>query len=203
MLGQKLKKFNYFFYFQKFLISFSLLGFLSPLEATTYDLTCSPERSYLISYQEKVSSEELITKNRSKYKEDTKSAKKFKVSFNLENNSAFIEGNPAKAIRISDPQPYEYAPLFLYTFGSDLTEDNTSTSNINGDMLSLKTKSTLTKNIRSIRLDRPTDSSGPFYATKSFKESVMNSTLDSMDEESVDTLVEDTVLEILEGYCKK
>ena len=190
-------------YFKKVLISFGLFGFLSPVEASTYDLICSPERSYLIRYEDKVSSEGLTTKNRPKYKESTKSAKKFKVSYDLKNNNAFVEDKLAKTIRISDPKPYEYAPLFLYSTGSDLTENKSSTENDDGDILSLKTKTTLTKNIWSIRLDRPTNSSGPFYAIKSLKESEMSSIIDSMDGISVDTLVEGTVLEISEGYCKK
>ena len=190
-------------YFKKVLISFGLFGFLSPAEASIYHLICFPERSYLIRYEDKVSSEGLTTKNRSKYKENTKLAKKFKVSYDLKNNNAFIEGKLSKAIRISDPKPYEYAPLFLYSTGSDLSENKISTENDDGDILSLKTKSTLTKNIWSIRLDRPTNSSGPFYAIKSFKESEMSFTIDSMDEVSGDTLVEDTVLEISEGYCEK
>ena len=203
MLGQKLIRFNYFFYFKKVLISFGLFGFLSPLEASNYDLICSPERSFLITYQDKISSEAFLTKNRSKYKDNTKSAKKFKVSYDLKNNNAFIEGKQAKAIRISDPKPFEYAPLFLYSTGNDLTENEVSTLNEDGDILSSKTITTLTENIWSIRLDRPTNSSGPFYAIKSLKESEENSRIDFIDEVSVDTLVEDTVLEISEGYCKK
>ena len=206
MLGQKLKRFNYFFYFKKVLISFGLFCFLSPLEASTYDLICSPARSFLITYEDKVSSDEgFLTKNRSKYKDNTKSAKKFKVSYDLKNNNAFIEGKPAKAIRISDPKPFEYAPLFLYLTGNNLnlSENEISTVNEDGDVLSSKTITTLIENKWSIRLDRPTDSSGPFYAIKSFKESEETSRIDFMDEVSVDTLVEDTVLEISEGYCKK
>ena len=146
MVVQKLKKrFNYFLYFKKVLISFGLFGFLFPLEASTYDFICSPERSYLIKYEDKVSSEGLTTKNRSKYKENTKSAKKFKVSFDFKNNSFFIEGKPAKAIRISDPKPYEYAPLFLYSSGSDLSQNDKSTEHEYGEILSLTTKTTIKK----------------------------------------------------------
>ena len=189
-----MKRLNYFFYFKKVLISFCLFGFLSPLEASTYDLVCSPERSFQITYEDKVSSEGFINKNRSKYKDNTKSAKKFKVSYDLKNNNAFIEGKLAKAIRISDPKPFEYAPLFLYLTENDLTENEISTLNQDDDILSSKTLSTLTENIWSIRLDRPTISTPPFYAIKSFKESEENSRIDFIKDVSVDTLVEDTVL---------
>ena len=204
VLGQELKRFNYFFYFKKVLISFGLFGFLSPLEASTFDLICSPARSFLITYEDKVSSDKgVLTKNRSKYKDNTKSAEKFKVSYDLKNNNAFIEGKPAKAIRISDPKPFEYAPLFLYSTGNNLSENEISNVDEDGDILSSKTITTLIENKWSIRLDRPTDSSGPFYAIKSFKESEETSRIDFVDEVSVDTLVEDTVLEISEGYCKE
>ena len=203
MLGQKLKRFNYFFYFKKVLISFGLFGCLSPLEASTYDLICSPERSFLITYEYKVSSEGFLNKNKSRYKDNTKSAKKFKVSYDLKNNNAFIEGKPAKAIRILDPKPFEYAPLFLYSTGNNFSENEISNVDEDGDILSSKTITTLIENKWSIRLDRPTDSSGPFYAIKSFKESEETSRIDFVDEVSVDTLVEDTVLEISEGFCKE
>ena len=108
----------HFLYFKKVFISFSLFACLTPLEASTYNLICTPKRSHLISYKDKINKKYELTQTRSKYKEDInkdyiKSSEKFKVSYNLKNNSGFIENNPAKAIRIFAPEPFEYAPLFF------------------------------------------------------------------------------------------
>ena len=85
------------------------------LEASTYKLICTPDRSYQISYIDKVNEENELTQSRSKYKEEITSRKKFKVFYNLKNNNGFLENNPAKAKRILDSGPYKYAPLFLYS----------------------------------------------------------------------------------------
>ena len=77
------------------------------IEASTYNLICTPERSYQISYIDKVNDEGELTQNRSKYKEDIKSRQKFKVFYDLKNNDGFIENKPAKAVRILDPEPFE------------------------------------------------------------------------------------------------
>ena len=203
MLGQKLKRFNYFLYFKKVLISFGLFGFLSSVEASTYDLICSPERSYLIRYEDKVSTEGLTTKKRTKYKENTKSAKKFKVSYDLKNNNAFIEDKLAKTIRISDPKPYEYAPLFLYLTEDDLTQNDFEEFTDDFKESILTTKTTLTINTWNIRLDNPTDSFGSFYAIKSLKESEETSKINDLDEVLEKILVEETLLEVSEGFCRE
>jgi len=173
------------------------------VEASTYDLICSPERSYLIRYEDKVSSEGLTIKNRSKYKENTKSAKKFKVSFDLKNNSVFIEGKPAKSIRISDPKPYEYAPLFLYLTDNDLTENDFEEFTNDFKKSIFTSKKTLTTTKWNIRLDRPTDSSGPFYAIKSLKKSEESLKINNLDEILEDILVEENTLEVSEGFCSE
>ena len=106
------------------------------VESSTYNLICTAERSHQISYLDKVNDEDELTQIRSKYKEDITSKKNLKVSYNLKNNNGFIENNPAKAIRILDPGPYEYAPLFLYSqeWGDDIT---TVKENEYGEILSL------------------------------------------------------------------
>ena len=125
-----MNKSMHFLYFKKVFISFSLFGCLLPVKASTYNLLCTPYDSHQISYTDK---EDLIkskiTEGRKKYKE-IKTKKKFKVSFNLKNNSGFIENNPAKAIRIFSPGPNEYAPVFLYSSDTNL---NTVKTNEDGD----------------------------------------------------------------------
>ena len=79
----------HFLNFKKVFISFSLFGCLAPLEASTYNLICTTERSHKISYIDKVNEKDELTEIRSKYKEDLKTKKKFKVSYNLKNNSGF------------------------------------------------------------------------------------------------------------------
>ena len=83
------------------------------VNASTYSLICTADRSHQISYLDKVNDEDELTQIRSKYKEDLTSRKKLKVSYDLKNNNGFIENNPAKAIRIFDPNTGNM-PLFLY-----------------------------------------------------------------------------------------
>ena len=83
-------------------------------DASTYNLICTSDRTHQIRYIDK-STDSEFTQNRSKYKEDIKSRKKFKVSYDLKNNNGFIENNYAKAVRILDDKSYKYYPLFLYS----------------------------------------------------------------------------------------
>ena len=198
-----MKRFNYFLYFNKVLISFGLFGFISPVAASTNNFICSPERSYLIRYKDRVSFEGLSTKNRSKYEENTKSAKKFKVSFDLKTNNSLIEGKPAKAIRIPDPKPYEYAPLFLYFTEDDLTNNDFEEFTNDFKESNFTSKSTLTTNSWNIRLDTPTKPFGPFYAIKSLKKIEESFKINHLDEVLEDILVEETILEVSEVFVVK
>ncbi len=159
-----MNKSMHFLYFKKVFISFSLFGCLLPVEASTYNLLCTPYDSHQISYIDK---EDLIkskvTEGRKKYKE-IKTKKKFKVSFNLKDNSGFIENNPAKAIRIFSPGPYEKAPVFLYFSDANL---NTVKTNEDGDNRTLRS----IKSIEShISIGRPTDSSTSFVSIESLEQ---------------------------------
>ena len=117
-----------------------------------------------------------LTQNRSKYKEDIKLSKKFKVFYNFKNNNGFLENNSAKAVRILDPGPYEYAPLFLYSQVG--AADNTEKENEYGEILSVDSMKINTWNIR---IDRPTDSSTRFFSIKSLEDSEMREIINSDD----------------------
>ena len=171
------------------------LALPTAVEATTYDLICTPERSYQISYIDKVKDDDL-TQNRSKYKEDIKSRKKFKVFYDLKNNNGSIENNSAKAVRILDPEPYEYAPLFLYSQVGAV--DNTEKENEYGEILFVDSMKINTWNIR---IDRPTDSLTSFFSIKSLEDSEMREIINS-DDFTRDTITEKLTHEISTGRCK-
>ena len=188
----------HFLYFKKVFISFSLFACLTPLEASTYNLICTPKRSHLISYKDKINKKYELTQTRSKYKEDIKSSKKFKVSYNLKNNSGFIENNPAKAIKIFSPDPYEYTPLFLYYRGSEVGE--TLDENEYGEI----TSADLIKvNRWNIRIESPTDSSTSFFSIKSLEDSELRSTINNSDELISENLTEKYTHEISNGSCSQ
>ena len=189
----------HFLNFKKVFISFSLFGCLAPLEASTYNLICTTERSHKISYIDKVNEKDELTQTRSKYKEDIKSSKKFKVSYNLKNNSGFIENNPAKAIKIFSPDPFEYTPLFLYyevdEFGETL-EENEYGEIIGADLLKV--------NKWNIRIDRPTeDYAIPFFSIKSLEDKESTFIIDNSDNFKEYILTLKTTHEISEGFCEQ
>ena len=189
----------HFLNFKKVFISFSLFGCLAPLEASTsYNLICTTERSHKISYIDKVNEKDELTQTRSKYKEDIKSSKKFKVSYNLKNNSGFIENNPAKAIKIFSPDPYEYTPLFLYYEVSEVGEtldENEYGEIIGADLLKV--------NRWNIRIENPTDSSTTFFSIKSLEDSELRSTINNSDELINANLTEKYTHEISNGRCSQ
>ena len=168
----------------------------SAVEASTYNLICTPERSYQISYIDKVNKWGDLTQDRSKYKEDIKLGKKFKVSYNFKNNNGFLENNSAKAVRILDPGPYEYAPLFLYSQVGAV--DNTEKENEYGEILFVDSMKINTWNIR---IDRPTDSLTSFFSIKSLEDSEMREIINS-DDFTRDTITEKLIHEISTGRCK-
>ena len=172
------------------------LALPTAVESTTYYLICTPERSYQISYIDKVNDGDL-TQNRSKYKEDIKSRKKFKVFYDLKNNNGSIENNSAKVVRILDPEPYEYAPLFLYSQVGAV--NNTDKENVYGEILSVESMKINTWNIR---IDRPTGSSKSFFSIKSFEDSEMRDIINS-DELTNYTLTEKLTHEISTGFCEQ
>ena len=186
----------HFLYFKKVFISFSLFGCLAPLEASTYNLICTAKRSHLISYKDKINKKYELTQTRSKYKEDIKSSKKFKVSYNLKNNSGFIENNPAKAIRIFAPEPFEYAPIFLYYEVGELGE--TRVENEYGEIIAADL---LKVNRWNIRIENPTDSSTSFFSIKSLEDKESAFIIDNSDELINDNLTEKYTHEISEGRC--
>ena len=169
----------------------------SAVEASTYNLICTPERSYQISYIDKVNEWGDLTQDRSKYKEDIKLGKKFKVSYNFKNNNGFLENNTAKAVRILDPGPYEYAPLFLYSQVG--ATDSTEKENKYGEIL---TVSSIKLNTWNIRIERPTDSSTRFVSIKSLEDSKERYTMDDSFEETNFSLTEKLIHEISNGLCK-
>ena len=169
----------------------------SAVEASTYNLICTPERSYQISYIDKVNKWGDLTQDRSKYKEDIKLGKKFKVSYNFKNNNGFLENNPAKAVRILDPGPYEYAPLFLYSQVG--AADGTEKENKYGEILAV---SSIKLNTWNIRIERPTDSSTRFVSIKSLEDSKERYTMDDSFEETNFSLTEKLIHEISNGLCK-
>ena len=166
------------------------------IEASTYNLICTPERSYEISYIDKVNEKGELIQNRSKYKGDIKLRKKFKVFYNLKNNNGFLENNSAKAVRILDPGPYEYAPLFLYSQVGAV--DNTEKENEYGEILFVDSMKINTWNIR---IDRPTDSLTSFFSIKSLEDSEMREIINS-DDFTRDTITEKLIHEISTGRCK-
>ena len=168
----------------------------SAVEASTYNLICTPERSYQISYIDKINEKDELTQNRSKYKEDIKLRKKFKVFYNLKNNNGYLENSSAKAVRILDPGPYEYAPLFLYSQVGAV--DNTEKENEYGEILFVDLMKINTWNIR---IDNPTHSSTSFFSIKSLEDSEMTETINS-DDFTKDTLTEKVIHEISTGICK-
>ena len=167
------------------------------VEASTYNLICTPERSYQISHIDRVNEKGELTQNRSKYKEDIKLRKKFKVFYNLKNNNGFLENSSAKAVRILDPGPYEYAPLFLYSQVGAL--DNTEKENEYGEILFVDSMKINTWNIR---IENPTDLSTSFFSIKSLDDSEMRQTINS-DDFTKDTLTEKLIHEISTGRCKQ
>ena len=172
------------------------LALPTTVEASTYYLICTPERSYQISYIDKVNKWGDLTQDRSKYKEDIKLGKKFKVSYNFKNNNGFLENNSAKAVRILDPGPYEYAPLFLYSQVGAV--DNTEKENEYGEILFVDSMKINTWNIR---IDRPTDSLTSFFSIKSLEDSEMREIINS-DDFTRDTITEKLIHEISTGRCK-
>ena len=172
------------------------LALPTSVEASTYNLICTTERSYQISYIDKVNEDDLLTQNKSKYKEDMKSREKFKVFYNLKNNNGFIENNSAKAVRILDPGPYEYAPLFLYSHLGEV--DTTEKENEYYEILSVES---LKVNTWNIRIDRPTDSSTSFFSIKSLEDSEARYVINNSDELTNDTLTEKLIHEISTGSC--
>jgi len=166
------------------------------VEASTYNFICTPERSYQISYIDKIKVDEL-TQNRSKIKEDIKLRKKFRVSYNLKNNNGFIENNFAKAVRILDPGPYEYAPLFLYFQVGAV--DETEKENEYGEILSVDSMKINTWNIR---MDSPTDTSTRFFSIQSLENSEARYAINNSDKyTSDDTLTQKLTYEIFNGSC--
>ena len=166
------------------------------IEASTYNLICTPERSYEISYIVKVNEKGELIQNRSKYKGDIKLRKKFKVFYNLKNNNGFLENNSAKAVRILDPGPYEYAPLFLYSQVG--AADGTEKENKYGEILAV---SSIKLNTWNIRIERPTDSLTRFVSIKSLEDSEMREIINS-DDFTRDTITEKLIHEISTGRCK-
>ena len=135
------------------------LALPTAVKASTYNLICTADRSHQISYLDKVNDEDELTQIRSKYKEDITSRKKLKVSYNLKNNNGFIENNPAKAMRIFDPNTGNM-PLFLY-FEEENYPDFTDSS-FNPTDSSFKWN---------IRIDRPTEGVAMyFFSVKSLIE---------------------------------
>ena len=169
----------------------------SAVEASTYNLICTPERSYQISYIDKVNKWGDLTQDRSKYKEDIKLGKKFKVSYNFKNNNGFLENNPAKAVRILDPGPYEYAPLFLYSQVG--AADGTEKENKYGEILAV---SSIKLNTWNIRIEIPTASSTRFVSIKSLEDSKERYTIDDSNDFTNSSLTEKLIHEISNGFCK-
>jgi len=165
------------------------------LEASTYKLICTPDRSYQISYIDEVNEENELTQSRSKYKEEITSRKKFKVSYDLNNNNGFIENNPAKAIRILDPGPYEYAPLLLY---SQENLVGNIEKNEYGETLFIDSMKVNTWNIR---IERPTDSPTSFFFIKSLDVSEERYMINNSDEFKNDILTQKITHEIYSGIC--
>ena len=165
------------------------------LEASTYKLICTPDRSYQISYIDEVNEKNELRQSRSKYKEEITSRKKFKVSYDLKNNNGFIENNPAKAIRILDPGPYEYAPLFLYSQEGlvDNIEKNEYGETLFGDSIKVNTWD--------IRIERPTDSSTSFFFIKSLDDSEERYMINNSNEFKNNTLTQKITHEIYTGIC--
>ena len=162
------------------------LALPTDVKASTYNLICTADRSHQISYLDKVNDEDELTQIRSKYKEDITSRKKLKVSYNLKNNNGFIENNPAKAIRIFDPNTGNM-PLFLY-FEVENYPDFPDSSF--GKL-----------NKWNIRIDRPTRGVAMyFFSIKSLKEEELIQKIDASDEikESLDLKF---THEISSGFC--
>ena len=179
---------------------FSLLAAIAlptAVEASTYNFICTAERSHQISYIDKVNEEAELTQGRSKYKEDIQFGKKFKVSFNSKNNNGFIDNNPVKAIRIFAPDPFEYAPLFLYSQEGSLNESIESKYGKEFSITSMKL------NRWNIRIDRPNDNSSmPFFSVRSLEDSEDTYiTNNDSDEFSVGSLTVKLTHEISTGTC--
>ena len=173
------------------------LALPTDVKASTYNFICTAERSHQISYIDKANEEDELTQGRSKYKEDIQSGEKFKVSFNSKNNNGFINNNPAKAIRIFAPDPFEYAPLFLYSEEGSLNESIESKYGKEFSITSMKL------NRWNIRIDSPTDNSSmPFFSVRSLEDSENKYiTNNDSDEFSEDLLTVKLTHEISTGTC--
>ena len=172
----------------------------SAVEASTYNLICTPERSYQISYIDKVNEKGETTQNKSKYKEDIKLRKKFKVFYNLKNNNGFLENNSAKAVRILYPEPKEYAPLFLYSQIGKSDFDITEKENEFGEIIAVDS---MKLNKWSIRIDRPTDTSTSFFSIKSLEDNEERYTINNSDDFTNEIFTEKRIHEISIGWCNR
>ena len=182
--------YHYFNYFKKVFIPFSLFGCLIPVEASTYNLICTKDRSNLMRYKDKVSQDNSLTQSPSEYTEITNSGEKFEVYYDLKENSGFIENNAAKAIRVTYPKPYEYAPLFLYSRELVL--------NKNSNSVVLKTGSF------NIRIENPTDSLSSFFFVESFLEEKEKTYEKNVSDQVFQGgMVMEKILEISEGFCEQ
>lgn len=203
-------------YFNKLFIFFGLFCFLLPIEASTYNLSCNEERSFVLSYDDYVSDDNLIS-GRTKFRENKKrSLKNFNISYDLKKGTASIENVNVLLIKqlpvitkniqekISNYRP----PIYLYQNWNSIANNIKSESefivgaegSVTEDFLS--EFSTIEEEENRLRIDYPNANFTPFFEVKKITKSNSKILINSNDQEK-DTLEINTTLEISIGQCFK
>lgn len=195
-------------YFNKLFIFFGLFCFLLPIEASTYNLSCNEERSFVLSYDDYVSEDDNLISGRTKFKENKKrSLKKFNISYDLKKGTASIENVNVLLIRELPEKISDYSsPIYLYQNWDSLSKDTKSEflvgaeDYVNEDFLS--EFETFEQEENKLRIDYPNATVTPFFNVKKFTKETEKFFISSNDQEK-DTLEINTTLEISIGTCFK
>ena len=200
-------------YFNKLFIFFGSFWFLLPLEATTYNLICKQERSFVLSYDDYISEDDKLISGRTKFKENKKrSLKKFNISYDLKKGTASIENVNVLLIKqlpvitkniqekISNYRP----PIYLYQNWDSISKDTKSEfivgaeDSFTEDFLYEFYISEEEEN--RLRIDYPNAKVTPFFEVKKITKSNLKILISSNDQEK-DTLEINTTIEISNGFC--
>lgn len=202
--------FNCSKYFNKLLISFGLFSFLLPIEASTYNLSCNEERSFVLSYDDYISEDDNLISGRTKFKENKKrSLKKFNISYDLKKGTASIENVNVLLIRelpvitknIQEKIPYYRSPIYLYQNWDSISKDTKSEFLVGAeDFLSEFATFEQEENENRLRIDSPNSAITPFFNVKKITKETSKYFISSNDQEK-DTLEINTTLEISIGTC--
>ena len=205
-------KYKYFSSLKKFLIPFCLFGCVLNVEASTYNLSCNEERSFVLSYEDIVSSDDDLISGQTKFKENkNKSLKKFNVSYDLNKGTGSIENVnlilirelPVNTKNVQEKVFHYRSPLYLYQSADSINQHENSQVVVGAeDPITESSFSEYEQMVYSIRIDNPKSSLTQFFAVKTIDKETSEIILGSNDQ-GKDTLEINKTLEISIGLCSQ